>query len=269
MKRLKRSNKNNETETTAVAEVPTGGLLAKFGAYTPDEGMKTSGGTPWVGFFSPKATKAGEVRSALGTASVGDPYVCVDGDYYGAGGLSFVLLDEFSYSFVSDDKNNITHAWKGHLPFGTSCDGQRVKDGVLTLMLLLPGADPVPEELSPAVVTVTDLRGVKAPAAVQHSAAVKRAATPEWAKANGEIASAVPPRFRIISEFAVETKTSRSGFSYALVGAASRPASVAALEALTKWSMDPAAAEAAEAATETFNARVNQILAVADKTPAI
>lgn len=233
---------------------------------TPAAGV----GVPWIGFYNKKAGRASEIIKALGAVGEGCPYVCVGENYYDLTSAAFVIIDEFPYWAVADESNELTHVWETPQPFGAKVGKKgKVKDCLNTLTLILPGAGPLAKEIQPALVTVSDFRGTKVKAGKRHLDAVEETTTTEWVRANGEIAGAVPPRFRVASSFKISPKTGRSGFAYALADSVSAPMSVSQLAALQAWWKDEECREALTLAEETLQRRCAWLREIAEDTEAL
>jgi hypothetical protein len=236
--------------TNPTAPAPTNGKnLPMLGADLGSIGnmpvaipLPESGGTPFVGFFSKKSSRAADVIKALGSVSEGFPYYSVSGDYYPLAQCTFQILGEFRYWCVLDDKNDMLRAWLLEQPFGKKVmiGGKRltVKDAAMAIMLVLPGAAPMPEEMRPAQIALVDLRGTKSPCVFDHLKGMIEAQTPEWAKAHGDLAATVVPRFRVASSFVIKAENSRDGWAYATARAKTEPVNMAQIEAIRAWSID-------------------------------
>jgi hypothetical protein len=254
---------------TKVALPQLSETLADIGHYEPGETPlpEGGGGVAWIGFFQPKAGRAGEIVKALGSITDGTPYMRIAGGYVLVGGFAWVVLAQKRYWCALDDKSSLIAVWQHDQGFNTQVrvEGKirKVKDAVTAILLLLPGQQPLPEELAPATITVCDFRGTKAPAVLQHLKAVETAMTPEWAAENGDLASSVPPRFRVCSQFRVKAVTPRGGNAYSLAEAHTLPASLAQIEAVQEWHQNEDLQEEFSRAQEIFTQRVSKLMDMA------
>ena len=229
------------------------------------------GGSPYLGFFSSKAANAGDVLRALGNATDGAPYLSVGGDIYSAAGWDFLVLQELPHWVTLD---NATFApdrcWLTPRPFGATVGKPPVKvqEQILCVLMLVPGAQPIPADLGPVVATCSTIRATKAKAIKTHLDEVERSLTAEWARegANGPLAAAVPERFRICSSLAIEAKTAKSGFAYSQVDSVPRTASLAQLSALAAWQQDAEAQEDLRGVLDAFNRRADELRELAAET---
>lgn len=252
--------------------------LAERGEFQRHEQIDRASGPilPYVGFYSPKADNALDVRAALGGGVVeGTPYLLVgtdDGEerIYPAGTFGFVLIDEFPYWATLDEKFHVANAWLTRQGYSAKFEGEPVKENNLAVVLVLPGqSGELPEGLRPAVATLTTFRSTKVPFVKEHLDAVERTTKPAWAAApaNASIASMVKPRYRVVSEIVVERKTAKStGRPYTGASARTNTATIAQLQALQAFDADPRCQKQVADVLRTFDLRVADIRRIAAET---
>lgn len=197
--------------------------------------------TPWLGFYE----KAGDdvrraaVTAQLGALSIGTPYICKGTRYFKAADFAYCLLgaEPLHYWAVFGGDNKEEKVWLTKPAFD-KFEGRRVTEQVRAVLLVLPGTQPLPEELAPATVVTVSFRSAKVPAIRGLSAGVAEAQTPEWAKLNGRLVE-VAPSFRVTGQFQLSTGIVQSGDnkgrSYGKATMRCAPTTVGQINALEAW----------------------------------
>lgn len=233
---------------------------------------------PYVGFYSSKANNALDVRAALGSPVEGTPYLLVgteDGEsrIYPASTFGLVVVDEFPYWATLDENHHPDNVWLERQPFGAEFGGRPIKGNILAVVLVLPGrgqGGELPEELRPAVATLTTFRATKVPFVREHLDAVERTTKPAWASAPANapvIGLGVPPRYRVVSEVVVERKASRStGRPYTVASARPNTITMGQLDALAAYSKDARCQNALRVVLDGFERRKADLSARAAET---
>lgn len=251
-----------KTDETALA-TDTAGVLAKYGGFTRAASLApTRGGSggAYLGFHSNRSSVAGDVLQALGRVPEGTPYLCKGGEFYNAGDWAFLSLAEFPFWCTLGNDFHPDLVRLTDPGFGAAApNGDKWKAQVLAILLHLPGQEPLPKALAPAVASLTTFRATKVDAIRGHVDAVERSQAPEWAKQHGETVASAPPRFRVTSRLLVESRTARSGYSYQLAKSAASAISVAQVEAVGLWAGNAAAQEDVDALQRTFDAEVAKL----------
>jgi len=202
---------------------------------------KPQGGVPqlpFLGFYHGRSKHAADIVSALGPVGDGTPYYSDGPSYYAASGWTYQILDWFQY-WATLTQGDWQLAEVSTTPKeGKSPSGLAWKENIMSICLLLPGVQPLPEAIGPAAATLTTWRSTKAPACKGAVDAAEYAGTSEWAKAspaNGGVAANVPQNYRVCSALKIETRTARSGFTYETASAVSATVGIDQLEALKAW----------------------------------
>lgn len=253
--------------TNALALPPD---LMALGAFqrTPTLLPAQGEGSPYIGFHSNKANNASDVLRALGSIPEGTPYLSYDGQFFNATQFSWLIIQELPHWVTLGGDFQPDRCWLTPQPFGRKLGEQKVSEQILTVLLVLPGQIALPETIAPAVATCTTFRATKAKAARQHLDAVEATLKPEWAQqgVNGHIAGIAPPRFRIASTFAVENRTARSGFAYALAEAISATIQPVQMQALAQWGQNPDCQAELQAVLDAFEQRAESLRELAAET---
>lgn len=272
MRRLKRKERTTTPAEPDTPQLPAvnAGFLATLGAYEDHDAIKFQSDTDsewrFVRFYSQKANNAVDVVSTLGKQiREGHPYVAGNETIHSVAGLRFAVLAEFPHWVALGEDYAPAAAWLEPQPFGSKWNGEKVKEGFVALLLFFPDTSEVPEELEPAFVALAEVRGTKAPFVKDYLKAVKKTTTPEGAKALGQVASAVPPRFRVLGQFDMVPKTTGK-FSYALAKCHTAPATVAQLEALSEWAGDEQAQADLESLRQLYDRKVDELKVLAAET---
>ena len=222
-----------ETPNPIAKPSPSG--LADYGNFQAPATMpERTGSAPWAGFISgkEKPDKMVELSKAIGT-DIGHPYVRFEEDYYSLKHAAYTVTDVLPYWAATDGDHAIIWISLQQQPFNKKIDGQRVKECYLTLTLVLPGTEPLPEPLRPALMTVSDFRGTKCGVAADQVQAIKDSMTDEWAQKHGSVVSSAPPAFRVASSFVIKPKPGT--YPYAIVDGRPEVISLAQVEALHAW----------------------------------
>lgn len=207
---------------------------------------------PYVGFYDRRNSRAADITSALGDMQRGDPFIYTGGGYLRAAGLSYLLLKDYEFHGDFDDSYNLVGAVAERSP--------GYKQTIDAVMLFLPGSNPLPEAFRPALVTCSRFRGAQVGGVTQLAKAIKQTEEPEWAKENGEIVNAAPPRGRVVGSFRVTgPHTGRSGFTYMSVGSRVTPVSLAQLDAANTFLTSDEGQAALAAATALWERRVDEV----------
>ena len=252
---------------TAIVTADANALLAKLGGFARSTALapaKSGGSTPWLGFHSGRSTRAGDVTEALSRIVEGTPYLAVGDSYYNASHWAFTLLNEFPFWCTLGADFQPEHIRLTDPGWGAKhAEGAVWKAQILTVMLHLPGAEPLPSDLKPATVSLSTFRATKVDAAKKHVDAIERATKSAWARANGDVAAKVPERFRVTSKLLIEAKTARSGFAYQVAKSSASTISVPQMEAVFTWIADPECQLALEDAQKLFETKVAELTAKA------
>lgn len=251
-------------------ERPTALLPAETGSYSPELCFYHGGDTH------------NEAQAALGgSLQVGSAFLKVDGQYFDAAGLSIISLREFPYwctvdsgaNYVVKDvylnpntpadpdlkKNNAPRTVSSS--YGVTLSGEKIKERVLSVLLVLPGKKPLPEGLGPILTTLTEFRQACCGAIREHVDAVEATTSgdsaKEWAAANGPLMN-MPVLFRIASAI---RSGGRGGGSGAYAWAKARPAAVSVqqIAAIGAWWVDPDCIEERQAVEEAFGRKIVEL----------
>ena len=225
---------------------------------------------PYVMFFEPSSTKAGDVRKVIPDVSDGTPILMLpDGKPIPFAPHAFTVLQALPYWAVIGPKPkfetlavSLTKR-KGDTPeFGPKTYW---KEQCLALLLVLPAADGRSAvEVGPGLATVTTFRGPKCTAARGHLDAIDKAMTPEWIRLdplNAVVAGGVEdPRLRVVSQFKIEARTSQtSGNAYTQATAVSSTVSVAQVQAIGAYMGDAECQAELKAAVEAYDRIANKL----------
>lgn len=234
-----------------IAKPASGNPLAQFAP--KQAGMTnysdTSGGSPYVGFASPKSPKWDTLKAAIPTLKDGDPY-------YNDPKQGPILLAPLRYHLIQYaqywaklDENNKPVRVLAEDPRNW---GHECKEHVETVILAFIGDRVVP--------TVATFRSVKAGGVTEGIKALKLAATPDWAKKSPEHKSsmAVAEAFgRFVVTVETFTETAK-GTGRKMVKAKStvKPVTPAEAKLLLDSANTPEFAKEYKAATELFARRL-------------
>ena len=258
-------------EQTSLAKAGSNGDLPSFaglmelGDYTPGSiPLPEPRGFPWIGFTHENSSRVRDVLDVIGDVGDGHPYLSAHGTYFSLVQASFVVLAEIRYWAVTDQDNDLVQAWLEEQPFGTKVlvkgKKESVKSCVMCILLILPGSEPLHDQLQPAQVAVCDFRGTKSPFVLDLIRGIEESMTPEWAEQNGQLAGAVPPRFRVTVSFNLKDRTGRGGFAYTEARGDVAPATLTQLEAAAKWHENEEAQAEFAVAQETYDQRVADLV---------
>lgn len=263
MKRLSRKDRTSEKSEPELPAVPSGGILATLGAYKQNEAIvyedeKPRGEFRFLRFYSKKANNAIDVVTSFGSGTQeGHPYLSSKDYLIDVAGAPFAIVAEFPHWITTSPTDFAPdRAWLDPQPWGKSVGDARVKEGFLALVLFFLEDG--------AVMALAEARGTKAPFVKDYLKAVDKSTTPEGAKALGHLASAVPPRFRVVGTLRMVAKSGK--FPYALAHADTRPIALKEIETLQRWAADEEAQADREALESLYEKKVDEIKDLAKAT---
>ena len=196
-------------------------------------------GVPFISFYHSQQGRASDVADAIdGVATIGMPWVSVDGTYYRADTAPWLMLGKPLYYWctVTDD-NEKEKVWLTPQPtfLGKKrnlVDGLKVQESVLAMALVL-GVGPQ----AGVSVMVDIIKGTQSKAFKMHYDEVRNSTKTEHAARYGALVGELKPFQRVTSKFKVTEKPG-SKFPYALITARSGPISTQEMEKLLAWGQD-------------------------------
>jgi len=252
----------------------TGGTLAQLGSYTPTAGMVLSGGGEFgketvLCFAHESRNVTKEAQTQVGPLGIATPFVKLGEEFARVDGCSFTIIAEFPYWVTTAGPNYAPDRCWLSSKRGKDDRGNAYKERIFSVVLLLPGTSPLPEELRPALICFADWRGAECQGIKGHLTEVAKTTSPEWAKLNGQLAGAAPPRFRISSGFSPKAGTARgNGKAYGIVKNVSAPSNLSQVEAIGQWFAAEDCREELALVEEAFERECAKFRAMADETKA-
>lgn len=237
-------------------------------AIVPQTQLGGGGSAPYLTFLSSLGENGADRAAAMRDLGVGEgaPAIHVEGEFFSAGGLAFLLLEHFEFWAISR-KSKVNGEWvitdlvRGpRTGKGDFADGYR--GFAMTLMLWVPAADStvaMPEPLAPVGISVQLLRRQHAKLVPQHLAGVERAATERFLALHPHLAK-FPPKFRVASRVTTTTRPTDNG-TMIQSKATPRTIQLAQAKALGAASASPEWGERFEAMRAVYAARVADIKA--------
>jgi hypothetical protein len=219
-------------DEAAVATLPESALTS-MAALDDNEDVDTP--VAFMGFYSPKSGRAGDIEQQLPGVSNGTPYVCVNGTEYLRVEAIQIMAGQQRYYTSEDDNGKILAA---SLTETDTCK----KENVLTLTLVYSGGKLIP--------TVTTYSTSKVRAVRDFVSAAALTKGDEWINKQGPIGQRLvdlPPRLRVAGVLNMQQRTSKAGRIYYTARAKSSTLNDSQVETLLTSMGD-----------ETFNARLNE-----------
>lgn len=225
------------------------------------------GGLPYVGFYTGRGSRAADISRALGNCSYGTPYVRAEGQYYPWRHCGFTLLGVHQYWAASDQRYQPVAAWDRD-PGKRQYGARWISETVSCVLVVVPFGGPLPEDLAPALATLSTFRGAQCRGVLKHHAEVVRVNgdspdAAKWQRENGAIVSALLPPFRVVSKLDPQTGTikhgERAGDPYLRVESSQHLPDAQVIAALGEWYQAPECAEELQRVLEEFARRKAEI----------
>lgn len=271
--------------TTALAQPSAGGgALAMIGDYQPPALPAAPEGVAYLAFRERSTQDAflAKIVSALGMVPEGTPLIVKGDRIVKPDGFAFALLTSPGlapltyWSTAGGENYRPDRVWLENpqvkcVP-GEDNETGRITESVRAVLLVLPGASPLPDHLAPAALVTVRLSGAKVQAVSNLNVAALTAQTPEWAKRNAKLAQ-VPTSFRMVGTLRTGSRTiksgERKGKTYGTVNMDCAPITVAQLDALAAWNTSPTSVAEVEAAQRIHGAVIEELRTLAAETKPI
>lgn len=196
----------------AVQEAPQGFLERYAGAdQLPEQVQVKAGGGGYLAFLSSRGDNGIERAKIMEVMAVGEghPVLNIDGQHYDAARMAMVVLDHFVFWGIQENDDGWgvgsvkLEAQEGKEAFAA---GYSAFARLLTIWL--PGSDPLPADLQPAIPLAVPLRKQHVKLLAVHTDAILRAAQPRFLEGQAMLAK-LPPKLRIASRISSRVRPSR------------------------------------------------------------
>ncbi len=204
-----------------------------LGAFA-ESNVELSESHPYLSFVSPKSPKYPDILEQLGKIDDGTPFVFADGRYVAVSEASIISIREIAYWATLTKDFRVDKATTEKQSFGARREGERVKEHILSVLLVLH-----PELPSGIALTLTTFRSTKTPALRAFLRGMRDASQPGWAKISKQNAAVMsaPPRFRTAAVIRMK-RMPGSSFPYDKATGIARTVTAAQQSVLARWLND-------------------------------
>jgi hypothetical protein len=181
-----------------------GSALASAANLSDDSQEDIEVTVPFMGFFSKKSNRAGEIKAAIPSITDGAAFVCYNSDQYELVEAVQVMDGQHRYFSKSDSEGQKIAAGLQEAP-------KHPDENVLAVVLCYTS-----ERL---IATVSEFRKTKVRCVRDFVSAAHRTTSDGWADRQGPIGqqlAGLPPRLRVVGEISLTQKTSKAGNLYHL-----------------------------------------------------